>query len=347
MKALQYENFQGILNIKNLPDPKSEKHGVVIKVKATGLCLSDWHGWMGNDPDIKLPHVPGHELAGVIVEIGSDVKNFKVGERVTLPFVGGCGKCEYCNSGNHQVCDNQFQPGFTHWGSFAEYVSIHYADTNLVKLPDEIDFTTAASLGCRFATSFRAVIDQGKVKQDDWVVIHGCGGVGLSGIMIASALKAKVIAVDINTSALEKAKSVGALYTINALNRKDVANEILEITKGGAHVSIDAIGHPNVLLNSVNSLRKLGKHIQIGIMTINNMKPSIPIDKIIGRELEIIGSHGLQAYKYKDMISMILSGQLNPKNLISNTISLSDVPDILPNMENFNSSGIKIITSFK
>ena len=198
MKALLYESFQSQPIITQVPDPSPSKSGVVIDVKATGLCRSDWHGWMGHDEDIELPHVPGHEFAGIIQAVGSEVKNWKVGDRVTVPFVSGCGKCPECASGNHQVCDDQFQPGFTHWGSFAEFVAIDRADINLVMLPETMTFQTAASLGCRFATSFRAVVDQGKVIGGQWVAIHGCGGVGLSAIMIANALGAQVIAIDID-----------------------------------------------------------------------------------------------------------------------------------------------------
>ncbi len=154
MKAVVYEAFGQAPELRILPDPTPEPHSVVIKVEATGLCRSDWHGWVGHDPDIRLPHVPGHELAGVIAAVGRSVVRFREGDRVTVPFVSGCGSCPQCHSGNQQVCDDQFQPGFTHWGSFAEYVRIDRADFNLVRLPEEIDFATAASLGCRFVTSF-------------------------------------------------------------------------------------------------------------------------------------------------------------------------------------------------
>jgi alcohol dehydrogenase len=180
MRAAVYEQFGQPLVVRSVPDPAPADDGVVIAVKATGLCRSDWHGWMGHDPDIRLPHVPGHELAGVVVAAGSLVRRWRAGDRVTVPFVCGCGACPQCASGNHQVCDRQSQPGFTHWGSFAEYVAIDRADTNLVALPEEMAYATAASLGCRFATSFRAVVDQGRVTAGQWVAVHGCGGVGLS-----------------------------------------------------------------------------------------------------------------------------------------------------------------------
>ena len=198
MKAVVFEQFSAPPSIQQVPDPAPAPHGVVVKVMANGVCRSDWHGWMGHDPDIQLPHVPGHELSGVVEAVGKDVTKWRVGDRVTVPFVGGCGICPECHTGNHQVCDAQFQPGFTHWGSFAEYVGIHYADVNLVALPDTLAFDTAASLGCRFVTSFRAVVDQGRVSAGQWVAVYGCSGVGLSAIMIASAAGANVVAVDIS-----------------------------------------------------------------------------------------------------------------------------------------------------
>ncbi|MBE9141168.1 alcohol dehydrogenase catalytic domain-containing protein [Nodosilinea sp. LEGE 07088] len=127
MRAAVYRQFAAPLTLETVPDPTPTDHGVVIRVMATGLCRSDWHGWMGHDPGITIPHVPGHELAGVVEARGKNVTRWAVGERVTLPFVCACGYCSQCTSGNHQVCDRQFQPGFTHWGSFAEYVAIDYA----------------------------------------------------------------------------------------------------------------------------------------------------------------------------------------------------------------------------
>ena len=205
MRAAVYKAFKAPIIIEDVAEPQLPKTGVIIKVEATGVCRSDWHGWMGHDPDIKLPHVPGHELAGKVLEVGRDVTKWRVGDRVTVPFVCGCGICEQCRRGDHQVCDHQFQPGFTHWGSYAEFVAIDHADINLVGLPEDVDFATAASLGCRFATAFRAVVEQGGVEPRQWVAIHGCGGVGLSAAMIASALDARVIAVDIDDNALQLA----------------------------------------------------------------------------------------------------------------------------------------------
>lgn len=345
MRAAIFERFQGLITIQNIPDPTPKVDGVVVKVNATGLCRSDWHGWMGHDQDIVLPHVPGHELSGTIVETGKNVKNFRIGDRVTIPFVAGCGSCGECKSGNQQVCDNQSQPGFTHHGSFAEYVALDYADTNLVKLPEEIDDIISATLGCRFITSFRAIVAQGKVQKGQHVAIHGCGGVGLSAIMIANALGAQVTAVDINNETLVLAKQLGAHSIINA-NNTNVVEAIKEFTKGGAHVSMDALGSEITCLNSITSLKKRGKHIQVGLMTGNHKHLNIPMDRVLTEELEIVGSHGMQAHKYPEMLKMIIEGKLHPEKLIEKTITLEEATLALPNMNKFEHKGVLVINSF-
>lgn len=345
MRAAVYEEFQKPLTIQNVPTPKPSKNGVVIKVKACGICRSDWHGWMGNDADIKLPHVPGHELAGVVEETGDGVRNWKKGDRVTLPFVCGCGVCAQCFSGNHQICDFQFQPGFTAWGAFAEFVAIDHADTNLVRLPEEIDFVTASSLGCRFITSFRAVVAQGKISDGEWLAVHGCGGVGLSAIMIGSALGAKVVAIDISDEKLEFARVVGAAAVVNAKTANPI-EAIKEITSGGVHVSIDALGNPEICFNSISSLRKRGRHIQVGLMEAEYRQASIPINLVVANELEIFGSHGMQAHKYPEMLEMISSGKLQPQKLIGKTISLEESLQELTNMNNFTGTGVTVIDRF-
>ncbi|MCG6187786.1 zinc-dependent alcohol dehydrogenase family protein [Maribellus maritimus] len=346
MKAILYEKFRGPVEIHQVRNPKVLADSVIVKVEATGLCRSDWHGWMGHDPDIILPHVPGHELAGVIMQTGTEIRNWKPGDRVTVPFVSGCGHCPECVSGNHQVCDNQFQPGFTAWGSFAEFVEIKYADVNLVKLPDEIDFVTAASLGCRFITSFRAVIDQGKVSTGQWVAVHGCGGVGLSAIMIATAAGANVVAVDIDDTKLQLAKKVGAIALVNSRKVKNVPEEIKKLTTRGAHVSIDALGSQETCFNSVSCLRKRGKHIQIGLMTGDHKHPKIPMDMVVAHELEILGSHGMQAFRYTEMFEMIKVGKLKPELLVGKTISLEETADALVNMDEFENLGVTVIDKF-
>ncbi|WP_295812256.1 zinc-dependent alcohol dehydrogenase family protein [uncultured Nitratireductor sp.] len=346
MRAVFFESFAQIPRVVTLPDPSPVSHGVVVKVEATGVCRSDWHGWMGHDPDIELPHVPGHELAGIVQAVGKDVRRWKTGDRVTVPFVGGCGACPECHAGHQQVCRHQFQPGFTHWGSFAEYVAIHQADLNLVALPESMDFVTAASLGCRFATSFRAIVDQGKVSAGQWVSVYGCGGVGLSAIMIADALGANVVAVDITDDKLALARKMGAAETVNASRTTSPAEAVIDVTNGGAHVSIDALGHPETCFNSIQSLRRRGKHVQIGLMLAEHSTPRIPMAKVIANELEIIGSHGMQAHRYDAMLAMIETGKLNPKRLVGRQISLDESIEALMAMDQFHAIGATVVNRF-
>ena len=346
MKAIVYEAFGAMPKHMNVPDPTPATDGVVVQVMASGVCRSDWHGWMGHDADIELPHVPGHELAGVVSAVGADVTRWKVGDRVTVPFVGGCGHCPECHAGHQQVCEQQFQPGFTHWGSFAEYVGIGYADLNLVRLPDDLDFTTAASLGCRFVTAFRAVVDQGKTSAGQWVAVHGCGGVGLSAIMIANAIGANVVAIDISDSALELARALGAVATVNASRESDVVEAVKAITQGGAHVSLDALGNPTTCFNSISNLRRRGKHVQVGLMLGDHTTPAVPMSKVIAHELEILGSHGMQAHRYGPMLDMIRTGKLQPGRMVRREISLSASIEALTNMNRFEGAGVTVITDF-
>ena len=347
MKAVVFEKFGGPLRVERVADPAVADDGVIIKVEASGICRSDWHGWLGHDPDITcLPHVPGHELAGVVEEMGKGVTRWKPGDRITVPFVCACGACPECLSGNHQVCDRQFQPGFTGWGSFAQYVALRYADVNLVRLPEEMDFVTAASLGCRFATSYRAVVAQGRVASGQWVAVHGCGGVGLSAIMIAHALGARVIGVDIDARVLSLAQKLGADATINAKENKDVAGAICDVTGRGADVSIDALGSATTCSNSILCLRKRGRHVQVGLLAGEDYLPRIPMHRVIAREIEVCGSHGMQAGRYGEMLAMIVAGKLNPMAMVGKTVPLEDAPAELAKMNQYGSVGITVIARF-
>jgi alcohol dehydrogenase len=343
MRAVRYDAFHQLPELIEVDDPRCPPAGVVFAVAATGLCRSDWHGWMGHDPDIGLPHVPGHEFAGLIAEVGPDVRGWTVGDRVTVPFVCACGECATCRRGEQQVCDNQFQPGFTHWGSFAELVAIDRAEVNLVAVPDTIDLQAAASLGCRFSTAYRAVTVHGRVGADDWVAVHGCGGVGLSAVMIAAARGARVIAVDVSPAALDLARSVGAVATLDA-RTADVVASVRALTGGGAAVSIDALGTTATCQNSIRSLRKRGRHVQIGLLLADDDLPRIPMATVIAAELELIGSHGMAAHDYPSLLAEIEAGALAPQDLIRNRISLDAAPAALADFDRHAPAGITMIT---
>ncbi|HEU4808521.1 MAG TPA: zinc-dependent alcohol dehydrogenase family protein [Homoserinimonas sp.] len=341
MRAVMFRDFGGLPEVVDVSKPDVTATGAVISVKATGLCRSDWHGWMGHDDGIRLPHVPGHELAGVIEAVGSSVSAWRVGDRVTVPFICACGRCEQCAAGNHQVCDHQEQPGFTHWGSFAEAVAIAEADVNLIALPDALDFVSAAALGCRFATAYRAVMTQGRVQSGEWVAVHGCGGVGLSAIMIAVAAGARVVGVDVSPASLDLASQLGA-QTIPGTG--DVASAVRDLTGGGSHLSLDAYGSRATAVNSIRSLRKRGRHVQVGLMTGEHASPPIPMDLVVAGELEILGSHGMAAHEYPEMLAAIASGRIDPQLLVGRTISLDEAPAALAAMDGNTHPGMTVIT---
>ncbi|NNM27021.1 MAG: zinc-dependent alcohol dehydrogenase family protein [Phycisphaerales bacterium] len=343
MRAALYASFAGPITITNVDDPTPPRDGVVIEVRATGVCRSDWHGWMGHDPDIRLPHVPGHELAGVVAAAGPDVTRWRVGDRVTVPFAVGCGRCPTCRRGDTHICDNHFQPGFTAWGSFASAVAIPYADINLVALPADVDFVEAASLGCRFATAYRAVRTQGRVREGEWVAVHGCGGVGLSAIMIARALGARTVAVDVEPETLTLARSLGADMLVDARGGLDVPMAVRDGTGGGAHVSLDALGSRVTCRNSIACLRKRGRHVQVGLMVADDRTPPIAMDQVIARELEILGSHGLPADAYGSLMAMIEAGRLRPRDLVHRTVTLEQGVETLVAMGRTSPRGVVVI----
>jgi D-arabinose 1-dehydrogenase-like Zn-dependent alcohol dehydrogenase len=347
MRAVVFERYGELAEVREVADPRPAGHGVVVRVEATGLCRSDWHGWMGHDPDITVPHVPGHELAGVVEATGERVTRFRPGDRVTVPFVCGCGSCASCAAGDHQVCERQTQPGFTHWGSFAQYVALDHADVNLVAIPDDLSYATAASLGCRFATAFRAVVQQGRVAAGEWVAVHGCGGVGLSAVMIAAASGARVVAVDVSPRALELARTFGAAHVLDASRVPDTAAAVLELTGGGAHLSLDALGSPATCAASVGGLRRRGRHVQVGLLPSADGTTPVPMARAIALELEILGSHGMAAHTYPAMLEAVRAGVLRPDLLVTSSIGLDAVPEALAAMGTAPGAGVTVIEPWR
>ncbi|WEO97307.1 zinc-dependent alcohol dehydrogenase family protein [Streptomyces sp. FXJ1.172] len=343
MRAVVFDRYAAPAEVRELPDPHPALHGVVVRVEATGLCRSDWHGWMGHDPDVELPHVPGHELAGVVEAVGPRVLRWRPGDRVTVPFVCACGTCPACAAGDQQVCERQTQPGFHHWGSFAEYVALDHADVNLVAIPDAMAGATAAALGCRFATAFRAVVQQGRVAAGEWVAVHGCGGVGLSAVMIAAACGARVVAVDVSPEALALARRFGAAQCVDASRTPDTAAAIRELTGGGAHLSLDALGSPATCAASVNGLRRRGRHIQVGLLPSADGTTPVPLARAIALELELLGSHGMAAHAYPQMLELVGSGVLRPDLLVTRTVPLAAAPQALAAMGTAPGAGVTVI----
>ena len=343
MRAVVFEEYGATPTLREIDPPSCPDDGALVRVHATGVCRSDWHAWKGHEP-VALPHVPGHELAGVVEAVGPEVRRWRAGDRVTVPFVCGCGHCEYCRSGAAQVCPAQTQPGFTGPGSFAELVPIHAAETNLVGLPDGVGFVEAASLGCRFATAFRALTGHGPVGRGDWLAVHGCGGVGLAAVMVGVALGARVVAVDVSRAALRRARELGAEVVLDAGRVADTAEEVRAATGGGAHVSVDALGSPPTAAASVRGLRPRGRHVQVGLLLGADSTPPLPMDQVVAKELEIHGSHGMAAVDYPTMLELVADGTLQPERLVGDVIGLDAAGAALAAMDRpSTTAGITVI----
>jgi alcohol dehydrogenase len=344
MKAAVYEQFRGPISLVDVPVPMPDPDAVVVEILAVGLCRSDYHGWHGTDPDIVCPHVGGHEFVGNVVAVGSDVARIRTGDRVVAPFVNGCGQCEPCRLGQHQVCRRQEQPGFTRWGAFAQYTTIPFADVNAVQVPEAISDEAAALVGCRVSTAYRGVVERGRLAAGEVLCVHGCGGVGLAAVAMGRALGAQVIAVDISADALQLARNVGADVLLDVSEHTDVAAAVHELT-GGAHVSVDCLGHAITAANSVLSLRPLGRHVQIGLFPAPTA--DFPISRVIRDELEVLGVHGLSSSRFHEVFALMLDGRLDPTAMVTQRLSLSDIPAALPAMGEFAQPGVSVVTRLR
>jgi propanol-preferring alcohol dehydrogenase len=350
MKAARMTAFHEPLEIVDIPEPTPGPKDVVVRIEAEGICRSDWHAWNGDWEWVglspALPLVPGHELGGVIESVGAEVHEYRVGDRVTVPVHEGCRHCPYCKSARTNLCDNLQFIGFTHDGGYAEYAKILNADFNCIRLPDGVDARTAAAIGCRFMTAYHAVMHRGGIVPGQWMAVHGTGGVGLSAVQIGAAIGAQVIAIDIDDRKLDKAREEGAVATVNG-TAGDVAEAIREFSGGGVHVSLAALGRREMVLNSVNSLRKGGRHVQVGLTSQEEQGVvGLPIDMMIEAEIEFVGSVGNPHVHYPELLALVERGRFHPASLITREIALADVNEVIEAMTSFQTIGFNLITEF-
>ena len=347
MRAAVFDQANAPLEVREVPEPSCPPDGVLVAVEACGVCRSDWHAWKGADPDVTPPHVPGHEFAGVVLEVGKDCHRFQAGQRVTAPFILACGHCPECLGGDPTVCADQAVIGFSAWGAFAERLPVPRADFNLIALPETLGAVEAAGMGCRVTTAFRGLIDRAYLQPGEWLAVHGCGGVGLSAVMIGAAVGAQVLAIDLNEEALAMAAKLGASKTLNVGSLSDIGEAVREETGGGAHVSIDALGITETFHNSIHGLRRLGRHVQIGMPLGRHAEPSLPLlDLVYSRQIAVMGTRGIAAGRFPALFGMIAAGRLQPARLVSKTIPLEEAGAALAAMDGFVGAGITVIDRF-
>ena len=348
MKAAVLEAYREPLAMREVPDPEPGKSGAVIRVEANGICRSDWHAWAEHWPGfLKLPHVLGHEMCGVVEAVGPDVTRFQPGARVIVPFSGGDGVCPWCRDGMPHICDDPVMPGFRSWGGYAQFVRVDRADINLVALPEAVSFVAGAGMGCRFMTAFHGLTERVRLGPGEWIVVYGCGGIGLSVIEIARCLGAQAIAVDIGEDKLALAEELGAVASVNAASEDDPAAAVIELTGGGAQVSVDALGIQQTCENAINSLTKRGRHLQIGMTSgKDGGRLQLPVDDIIGSELEVYGSKGMPAQNFPAMLRLVAAGRLDPGRLVTRKVALEEAGAVLTGMDRFDTLGFTVIDRF-
>lgn len=345
MKAAVLERYNADLAVRSVPDPEVPADGVVLRVLACGVCRSDWHAWTGADADVALPIIPGHEYCGVVEAVGRDCHAWRAGDRAVAPFVLGCGACPACASGEATTCATQAVPGFTMDGAFAEFIAVPRADFNLARMPEAIEPHAAAGLGCRVTTAFRALADRARLQPGEWLAVHGCGGVGLSAIMLGRAMGARVVAVDIDAGKLALARDFGAVATVDA-SGTDAGDAVREATSGGAHVSIEALGINATFDASVRSLRHLGRHVQIGMPTGENCRPPLPLDVVYARQLSLHGTRGMPAHRFGDLFGLIAAAGIDTGALVTRRIGLDGASDALRDLTTFSGLGVTVIDRF-
>jgi len=345
MRAAVLHRFKGPITIEQIAEPECPTHGAIVEIGACGVCRSDHHAWAGVDPDVHLPWIMGHEFAGHVIETGPEC-SIPIGTRVTAPFILGCGRCHSCKTGNGTVCNHADVAGFTVPGAFAQRIAVPHAAYNLVTLPDELTYDVAAGMGCRVTTAYRALTDRLALRRGEWIAVHGCGGVGLSAIQIARALGAQAIAVDISDAALEQAHLMGAAHCINA-TQHDVAAVIADLTGGGVDCSIDAMGLTETFMNSLTCLRKLGRQVQVGMPVGAHATVPLPLlDLIYARQLQLSGSRGIAPAGFAGLLELVRTGSVDLQALVTNRIALSQIGNVLQQMDRFAHSGVTIIDRF-
>ena len=345
MRAAILTGWREDLTLDRVADPDCPADGVILRLLACGICRSDWHAWTGADPDVTLPHIPGHEYCGVVEEAGPLVTGWAPGDRAIAPFILACGRCQSCRSGRQTACPAQAVPGFTQAGAFAELIAVPHADSNLARLPDGMDPAVAAALGCRVTTAWQALTARAALAPGEWLAVFGGGGVGLSALLLGRALGARVIVVDVVAEKLALARRLGADAIVDA-SAYDPADAVRELTGGGAHVAVEALGIEATTVAAMRSLAKFGRMVQIGMPAGEHATMRLPMDVLYSGQLSLHGTRGMPGWRYPDLLSLIDGGHVDLSPLIARRVPLSTATAELRAFDGPAPPGVAVITDF-
>lgn len=342
MKSIRMIAVNQPLELHDLPIPTPTDHHVLVQVRAAGICHSDAHYRAGVSPVYPLPLTLGHEIAGVVVETGTNVTRLKPGDRVCLHYLLTCGECQFCIRGAEQFCLNGRMLGHHADGGYAEYIAV--PERNAVLLPDEIPFEQGATLMCASATAFHA-LRKSRLQGGERVAVFGVGGLGLSAVQLAFALGAlEVYAVDVNPSKLELATHYGAQPIHAHPNNPSPAEQIRQLTHGeGVGVALEMIGLPQSMEQALRSLAVFGRLVIAGISSqpfqINTYQ------HLLGPEAEVIGSNDHLLAELPLLIELARRGDLDLSGAVSQTVPLNAaiVNQVLDDLQSFGSEGIRTV----
>lgn len=343
MKAAVMISETAPLDVREVADPRPGPDDAVVDVAATGVCGTDAHLWAGHwrasGIAVSTPRILGHEMAGTVREVGSNVLDIAPGDRVTIPFHLSCGRCVACLSGLSNRCPRAEYLGSSVDGGFAELVRVPRADLNCVRLPDGVDFYAGATLGCRYMTAFRGLVDLARIEAGEKVVIIGsAGGLGAAARQLTVAFGAQPIGID-----LRERLDAADPWSF-AAEREDLVEAVIDATDGGPQVVFNATGAPNSLVNSLRMLRAGGRHIQAGLTSAGEagILPAAA-DLLTAKELQVLGVSGNPHVRYRPLLSLVEEGLCHPAELISHEISFEQLTESLDELLEHRAEGIAVL----
>lgn len=343
MRAAVLRAYNAPLQIEDVAMPDCPDDGVVLRVLACGVCRSDWHGWVGEHPLVRPGQIGGHEYCGEVVDAGPSA-TFKTGDRLIAPFILACGTCPSCRSGHSNTCPDQHIPGFTQQGAFAEFIAVP-RDHNLTRLPEDMTPSLAAALGCRVTTAWHALTGRAALEPGEWLAVHGTGGIGLATLLLGRALGARVVVTDIVEEKLNHAIALGADAAINA-NDANSADAIRDLTNGGAHVSVEALGLPATVAASIACLRPLGRHVQVGMPVGHHAVQDVDLNAVYNGNLALFGTRGMPAHRYPSLLSLIAGGHVDLSPIIAREVRLEDISHELAAFNGPTPPGVAVVSQF-
>ena len=348
MKAAVFREVNVPMEIEEVTVSKPGPREVLIRTKAAGICHSDMHFFNGSYPG-KLPMVLGHESAGIVEQVGSDVHYVKPGDHVITCLSVFCGHCDQCLTGHLSLCQEpemsrgkEEEPRISHndqpltpfaqLGSFAEMMLVH--EHALVKVREDMPMDRAALIGCGVTTGIGAVIHTASVEPGSTVAVIGCGGIGLSAINGAALAGAsRIIAVDMVASKLELARKFGATDLVDASDGEAI-EKVRELTGGGVHYSFEAIGLKATAEQAFRMLRPGGTATVIGMIPPGQMVELHGVDFLAEKKIQgaMTGSNRLRAAMPR-FVDFYLQGKLHLDDMISNRIALTDINEGMAALE--------------